>query len=79
MVLLIYQADDAAVYEDYACMLNQTNISANNNKFYVIQLLCQGAGAEYVVWTRWGRVVSYIFIGFFTSELITHTRTHTVY
>ena len=27
------------VYEDWDCMLNQTNIGHNNNKFYVIQLL----------------------------------------
>ena len=27
------------VYLDWDCMLNQTNIGNNNNKFYVIQLL----------------------------------------
>lgn len=27
------------VFEDWDCMLNQTNIGHNNNKFYVIQLL----------------------------------------
>ena len=27
------------VYEDWDCMLNQTNIGQNNNKFYVIQIL----------------------------------------
>ncbi|XP_064523817.1 protein mono-ADP-ribosyltransferase PARP3 isoform X3 [Pseudopipra pipra] len=43
------------VYEDYNCTLNQTNISANNNKFYIIQLL-EHNGA-YSVWSRWGRVV----------------------
>ncbi|NXJ78279.1 PARP3 polymerase, partial [Trogon melanurus] len=42
------------VYEDYDCTLNQTNISANNNKFYIIQLL-EHDGA-YNVWSRWGRV-----------------------
>ncbi|NXW76558.1 PARP3 polymerase, partial [Hirundo rustica] len=45
---------DARVYEDYDCTLNQTNISANNNKFYIIQLL-ERAGT-YSVWSRWGRV-----------------------
>ncbi|XP_062356691.1 protein mono-ADP-ribosyltransferase PARP3 [Cinclus cinclus] len=45
---------DARVYEDYDCTLNQTNISANNNKFYIIQLL-EHNGA-YSIWTRWGRV-----------------------
>ncbi|NXB03407.1 PARP3 polymerase, partial [Cnemophilus loriae] len=45
---------DAQVYEDYDCTLNQTNISTNNNKFYIIQLL-EHKGA-YSVWSRWGRV-----------------------
>lgn len=44
------------VYEDYGFTLNQTNISANNNKFYIIQLLEHGG--TYSVWSRWGRVVS---------------------
>ena len=44
----------AVVHEDYDCMLNQTNIGANNNKFYVIQLLEKGG--KYYCWTRWGRV-----------------------
>ncbi|NXM70070.1 PARP3 polymerase, partial [Serilophus lunatus] len=47
-------APGARVYEDYDCTLNQTNISANNNKFYIIQLL-EHDGA-YSVWSRWGRV-----------------------
>jgi len=38
------------------CMLNQTNIANNNNKFYVIQLLEQDGGGSYSVWNRWGRV-----------------------
>uniref|UniRef100_A0A671Q956 Poly [ADP-ribose] polymerase n=1 Tax=Sinocyclocheilus anshuiensis TaxID=1608454 RepID=A0A671Q956_9TELE len=29
---------NAEVHEDYDCMLNQTNIGNNNNKFYVIQI-----------------------------------------
>lgn len=40
----------------YACMLNQTNIKNNNNKFYVIQLLESDSGGTFWVWTRWGRV-----------------------
>ncbi|XP_010183546.1 PREDICTED: poly [ADP-ribose] polymerase 2 [Mesitornis unicolor] len=44
----------AQVYEDYDCTLNQTNISANNNKFYTMQLL-ENDGA-YSIWIRWGRV-----------------------
>lgn len=44
----------AKVHEDFDCMLNQTNIGANNNKFYVIQVL--ESGGKYYCWTRWGRV-----------------------
>ncbi|NXL95839.1 PARP3 polymerase, partial [Alectura lathami] len=44
----------ARVYEDYDCTLNQTNISANNNKFYIIQLIEHDG--TYSTWTRWGRV-----------------------
>uniref|UniRef100_A0A8B9TKI9 Poly [ADP-ribose] polymerase n=1 Tax=Anas platyrhynchos TaxID=8839 RepID=A0A8B9TKI9_ANAPL len=43
----------AQVYEDYDCTLNQTNISANNNKFYIIQLIQHGGA--YSTWSRWGR------------------------
>ena len=45
----------AEVHEDYDCMLNQTNIGNNNNKFYIIQVLNVG---QYYAWNRWGRVVS---------------------
>jgi len=44
----------AKVVENWDAMLNQTNIGANNNKFYVIQLL--ESGGKYYTWTRWGRV-----------------------
>jgi poly [ADP-ribose] polymerase len=44
----------AAVHDVYNAMLNQTNIGANNNKFYVIQVLAKGG--KYFVWNRWGRV-----------------------
>ena len=36
-------------------MLNQTNIGANNNKFYRMQLLQEG-NSDHWLWTRWGRV-----------------------
>ncbi|KAG0042928.1 Poly [ADP-ribose] polymerase 2 [Gryganskiella cystojenkinii] len=36
--------------------LNQTNIGANNNKFYMIQLLHNKAMNSYAVFCRWGRV-----------------------
>ena len=64
-----YKVDEASglvhisdVFEDYSCMLNQTNIGANNNKFYVIQLL--NDSTNFHLWTRWGRVVSVIFLHF---------------
>ncbi|KAF2349553.1 Poly(ADP-ribose) polymerase regulatory domain [Trinorchestia longiramus] len=38
------------------CMLNQTNIQFNNNKYYIIQLLEDDKGGVYSVWMRWGRV-----------------------
>jgi len=44
----------AKVHSDFDCMLNQTNIGANNNKFYVIQVLEKGG--KYYAWNRWGRV-----------------------
>ena len=45
----------ARVVGDYACVLNQTNLGANNNKFYILQAV-QDAGGAYYVFTRWGRV-----------------------
>ncbi|KAL3852914.1 hypothetical protein ACJMK2_016520 [Sinanodonta woodiana] len=47
-------ANTATVVDDYDCMLNQTNIGHNNNKFYVIQVL--QVGTMYYSWNRWGRV-----------------------
>lgn len=44
------------MYEDYDCMLNQTNIGYNNNKFYVVQVI--KASNIFYSWNRWGRVVS---------------------
>ena len=35
-------------------MLSQTNFGQNDNKFYLLQLLC--AGDNHFVWSRWGRV-----------------------
>ncbi|KAN0032467.1 hypothetical protein ACTFIV_006365 [Dictyostelium citrinum] len=47
------------VYENgkdvYDATLNQTEISQNNNKFYIIQLLEADDGSSYSVWNRWGR------------------------
>ncbi|XP_073325060.1 protein mono-ADP-ribosyltransferase PARP3 [Pagrus major] len=47
-------SSSAEVYEDYDCMLNQTNIGHNNNKFYIIQIVQEKNG--YYSWNRWGRV-----------------------
>ncbi|XP_059164443.1 poly [ADP-ribose] polymerase 2-like isoform X2 [Physella acuta] len=38
------------------CMLNQANISNNNNKYYLIQLLEDTSNKTFHVWQRWGRV-----------------------
>jgi poly [ADP-ribose] polymerase len=41
------------VYEDYACVLNQTDIAANNIRFYILQLLTKNG--SFWVFSRWGR------------------------
>lgn len=55
-IIIIFTSSALQVHEDYDCMLNQTNIGNNNNKFYVIQVLT--SGKLHYCWTRWGRVVS---------------------
>uniref|UniRef100_A0A915ACK1 WGR domain-containing protein n=1 Tax=Parascaris univalens TaxID=6257 RepID=A0A915ACK1_PARUN len=50
-----FPVSNAKVYRDYNCMLNQTNIGFNNNKYYVIQIVETDDGC-YHLWTRWGRV-----------------------
>ncbi|KAI8620371.1 poly polymerase catalytic domain-containing protein [Chytriomyces sp. MP71] len=40
----------------YDALLNQTDITNNNNKFYIIQVLKQDNAEKYVAWNRWGRV-----------------------
>lgn len=47
-------AGDKKVYEDYTVKLNQTHIDANNNKYYIIQVL-EDKGS-FFAWNRWGRV-----------------------
>ncbi|XP_058076900.1 poly [ADP-ribose] polymerase 2 isoform X1 [Magnolia sinica] len=42
--------------EIYDAILNQTNVGANNNKFYVIQALESDDGGTFLVYNRWGRV-----------------------
>lgn len=40
----------------YDCMLNQTNLQQNNNKFYLIQIVQNPSDKKFIVWMRWGRV-----------------------
>ena len=47
---------DNSTGERYACVLNQTNIAQNNNKFFVIQALKDFDKEHYYAWIRWGRV-----------------------
>ena len=39
----------------YSCTLNQTNISSNNNKFYIIQAI-QVSANNYCIFVRYGRI-----------------------
>ncbi|KAL6707497.1 hypothetical protein ACN47E_004067 [Coniothyrium glycines] len=47
----VYIDGDGTIWD---ASLNQTNSSANNNKFYRLQTLTNGS--DYKTWTRWGRV-----------------------
>ena len=47
--------DTFSVAGDWSVLLNQTNVGANNNKFYRIQVL-EDTKSKYYCWTRWGRV-----------------------
>lgn len=40
----------------YSATLNQSNLDANNNKFYIIQILVNETSGAFHVWNRWGRV-----------------------
>ena len=52
--------DNVSVYKDndviYECMLNQTDIRDNKNKYYLVQLLKDDKDDDYNVWIRYGRV-----------------------
>lgn len=57
----VFQASDYYVYEEngkvYSATLNQSNIQANNNKFYILQILKHNANPNHIMFfTRWGRV-----------------------
>ncbi|KAF1844248.1 poly polymerase 2 ADP-ribosyltransferase 2 [Cucurbitaria berberidis CBS 394.84] len=49
----VYIDGDGTIWD---ASLNQTNASANNNKFYKVQLLSNASGSDFKTWTRWGRV-----------------------
>lgn len=54
-------ASSYQVYEEggqiFATTLNQSNVSANNNKFYILQVLVNSSNPNDVCFfTRWGRV-----------------------
>ncbi len=40
----------------YSATLNQSNLDANNNKFYIIQILQLNSNDKLYFWNRWGRV-----------------------
>ena len=42
--------------EAWECMLNQTNIQNNNNKYFLLQVLVDESKNQYFTWFRWGRV-----------------------
>ncbi|KAI0847539.1 PARP-domain-containing protein [Daldinia vernicosa] len=48
----VYIDDDGVIFD---ASLNQTNSTANNNKFYRLQLL-RSVKDHFICWTRWGRV-----------------------
>lgn len=47
--------DAYTVVEDYSCTLNQTDIVNNNNKYYLLAVLVDGAG-NHAFYSEWGRV-----------------------
>lgn len=48
--------DITSPFAVYNAMLNQTDIGANNNKYYILQVLEHDSKHEYATWFRWGRV-----------------------
>ncbi|OBT83286.1 hypothetical protein VE02_08474 [Pseudogymnoascus sp. 03VT05] len=49
----VYIHDDGIIYD---ASLNQANATANNNKFYRVQVQRNRSGGDFKTWTRWGRV-----------------------
>ena len=52
---VVYREGNKNVYN---ATLNQSNVAANNNKFYVMQILESSSPSknQYSVWFRWGRI-----------------------
>lgn len=44
-----------SVVDDWSILLNQTNVGANNNKYYKIQVVSEN-NKQFFCWTHWGRV-----------------------
>jgi len=54
-----FKAEDYHVLDEgtvYDCMMNQTEISQNANKFFIVQVLKSDGGSTFIAWARWGRV-----------------------
>ncbi|KAL5349340.1 hypothetical protein ACLOAV_005630 [Pseudogymnoascus australis] len=49
----VYIHDDGMIYD---ASLNQANATANNNKFYRVQVQRHRHAGDFMTWTRWGRV-----------------------
>ncbi len=50
-------ASNYSVVDPYSCTLNQTDITHNNNKFYIVQLLQHDTNKDdYLLWQHWGRI-----------------------
>ena len=51
-------ADDENYFNGkfFSCTLNKSDLNANNNKFYIIQLLEHDTNNTLVLFTRWGRI-----------------------
>lgn len=52
----VYTNTEEDKSEIFSCMLNQTNIGDNKNKFYLIELLQKNNPKLYTVYTRYGRI-----------------------
>jgi poly [ADP-ribose] polymerase 2/3/4 len=52
-----FPVPNGAIYDNYTATLNQANITQNNNKFYIIQVVVVST-TNFYIWTRYGRVGS---------------------